>query len=407
MGTALLALLGAGSGSAEPGSLRDWIERPHLSGDWGGRRTQLADHGIELGATYTTGFWSNVRGGFETGTRYEGVAEWFLEADLEQLLGWRGGRFEIDGYAYHGGQPSEDLVGAFPSQDVSGYETAKSVRFFEILLRQSFEDGRFVFKAGQLGADTDFFVSENADGLLNGTFGFFGLDREREIAPFYPLAAPGAYFLARSTDGAWEAHAGVYTADPGEDERSNFGFGYSFDNGVVVLGEIRSRRQPFGRSGSYAIGAAGTSADLENFESGGNSDGTYALYGMIDQTLFEETSDRPGLGIFLRSYGAPQEDRNLVRWYVDAGLELSRPFPGRDEDVFSLGFAHIEFSDDYVDAQRRQGEDVSRRESVLEITYHFRATEWLTLQPDLQFFFDPHRSRRDATVIGLRAVIDL
>jgi carbohydrate-selective porin OprB len=51
--------------------------------------------------------------------------------------------------------------------------------------------------------------------------------------------------------------------------------------------------------------------------------------------------------------------------------------------------------------------NVSRRESVLELTYRLQVTGWLTLQPDVQFFFDPHFSRRDATVIGLRAVIEL
>ena len=31
---------------------------------------------------------------------------------------------------------------------------------------------------------------------------------------------------------------------------------------------------------------------------------------------------------------------------------------------------------------------------------------WLTLQPDVQYIFDPHLSRRNAFAIGLRAVID-
>jgi porin len=103
----------------------------------------------------------------------------------------------------------------------------------------------------------------------------------------------------------------------------------------------------------------------------------------------------------------PQEDRSVAHWYVDFGLKLKRPFPGRDEDVLSLGFAYLSFSDDYVDFVRASGDDVSGRASVLELSYRFQVTGWLTLQPDLQFFFDPHFSRRDATVIGLRAVIEL
>jgi porin len=397
----------ASAASAEPPSEPRWWERSHLTGDWGGRRTALIDHGVVPGARYTAGFWSNVRGGFQTGTRYEGFAQWWIEADLDALLGWKGGSFDINWYSYHGGQPSLDLVGPFPTQTGSGWETSVSVRFYEIFLRQTWGDGRFAFKVGQLAADTDFFVSRNADVLLNGTFGFLGLGRGTEIAPFYPLAAPGAYFRARTADARWEAHVGVYTADPGVDESSNFGFDWSFDNGAFFIGEICSRRSPFGRAGSYVVGAVGTTAQLEDFASGGSANGGYGLFASIDQLLVEQTPTRPGLGIFARSYGAPQADRGLALWYVGFGLKLTRPFGGRDQDVFSLGFAHLRLSDDYVASLRAEGVNVSQRESVLELTYRLQVTGWLTLQPDVQFFFDPHFSRRDAMVIGLRAVIEL
>ncbi len=404
---ALLLLGGVATARAEPGPELGWLDRPQLTGDWGGARRRLAARGVLPGARYTTGFWSNVRGGVQTGTRYEGFAEWWLKADLEDLVGWRGGSFDINWYSYHGELPSEDLVGTFPTQTVSGWETSTAVRFYEILLRQTWADGRFVLKAGQLSADTDFFVSDNAADLLNGTFGFLGLGRTREIAPFYPLAAPGAYLRARTGDGRWEAHVGVYTADPGEDEESNFGFDWSFDNGAFLLGEIGYRRSFFGRPGRYAIGVAGTTADLEDFRSGGTETGTYGLYALLDQLLVEQTPERPGLGLFVRSYGAPQSDRSPGSWYVDFGLKLTRPFPGRDEDVFSLGFSVLGLSDDFVDSRRARGQTTSRRQSLLEVTYRLQVTGWLTLQPDLQFFFDPVFSRRDATVIGLRAVIDL
>ena len=402
-----LALGGATAAWAEPAGEPGWLERPHLTGDWGGLRGTLAERGIVPGARYTAGFWSNVRGGFQTGTDYEGFAQWSLSADLDRLLGWKGGGFEIDWYSYHGGQPSEDLVGPFSTQTVSGNETAESVRFYEILLRKTWGDGRFVFKAGQLAADTDFFVAESADALLNGTFGFLGLGRGNGIAPFYPLAAPGAYFRARTSDARWEAHVGVYTADTGPDVSSNFGFDWGFDNGVFLLWELRTRRSPFGRPGTYTVGALYTTAKLEDFASGGTANGGYGLFASIDQLLIEQSSARPGLGVFLRSYAGPQEERSLTHWYVDFGLKLTRPFPGRAEDVLSLGFAHLRSSDDYVASLRATGDNVSRRESVLELTYRFQVTGWLTLQPDLQFFFDPQFSRRDATVIGLRAVVEL
>jgi len=410
LGTAIataLGLLAASASSAEPAGQPGWLERRHLTGDWGGLRETLADRGLVPAARYTAGFWSNVRGGLQKGTRYEGFAEWSLEADLDRLVGWRGGGFHTSWYSYHGGQPSEDLVGPFGTQTISGNETARSVRFYEIHVQQTWGDDRFLLKAGQLAADSDFFVSASADTLLNGTFGFLGLGRGTAIAPFYPLAAPGAYFRARTVDARWEAHVGVYTADIGEDERSNFGFDWGFDNGAIFVGEIRARRRPFGRPGTYTVGAIGTTAELEDFESGETVNNEYGLYASIDQLLVEQTPARPGLGLFVRGYGSPQEDQSLVHWYVDIGLKLTRPFRSRAEDVLSLGFAYLHLADPYIDSERARGENVSRRESVLELTYRFQVTGSLSVQPDVQFVFDPHFSRRDATVIGLRAVIDL
>jgi porin len=355
---------------------------------------------IELDLSYTTGFWSNVRGGFQTGARYEGFAQWMVRTEL-----WDGGGLDVGGYSYHGGQPSTDLVGTFFTQTVSGHETSTSFRFYEVLLRQAWGNGRFLFKVGQLSADTDFFVADNAGSLLNGSFGFLA-DRSNEIMPFYPLAAPGAYIRARTADALWELHAGVYTADPGEDESSNIGFGWSFDNGLVFLAELRTRRTLLGRPGSYALGVAGSNAELMDFNDGGSTTGAYGFYALADQLLFAPTPARAGVGVFLRGYGVPQSDRNPLRWYVDAGVNVTRPFRARPNDALALGFAYLHFSDVYVDALAREGVEVSRWQSVFELTYRCRVREWFSLQPSMQFFFNPHFSRRDATVVGLRAVFE-
>jgi carbohydrate-selective porin OprB len=57
---------------AEAANGESWLARSRLSGHWGGARGELEARGVDLFAQYTAGFWSNVRGGFERGTRYEG-----------------------------------------------------------------------------------------------------------------------------------------------------------------------------------------------------------------------------------------------------------------------------------------------------------------------------------------------
>ncbi len=153
-----LLLLAHGATAAPPG---DWRERDQLTGDWGGLRSRLEERGIEPWAEYTSGFWANLDGGLDTGIRYEGFAGWGIDVDLGPLSGsdtWADTSFHIDWSSYHGRQPSEDLVGAFELNFVSGWEAEDSVRFYQIYLEQEFFDGALLIDAGQLAADENFFI---------------------------------------------------------------------------------------------------------------------------------------------------------------------------------------------------------------------------------------------------------
>ena len=97
----------------------------------------------------------------------------------------------------------------------------------------------------------------------------------------------------------------------------------------------------------------------------------------------------------------------MVHWYLDGGLELRSPWARRPNDAFSFGFAYICFGRDYVEVLRSAGEDVSESQGLIELVYRAQLAPWLTLQPDVQYFVEPHYSRRNAFAIGLRVVVDL
>lgn len=396
-----LLLLTRGAAAAPP---EDWREREQLTGDWGGLRTRLEERGIEPWAEYTTGFWSNLDGGFDTGVRYEGFARWGFDADLGPLSGssiWADTSFHIDWISYHGGQPSVDLVGAFPIDSVSGWEAEEFVRFYEMYLEQELFDGALLIDVGQLVADNDFFVAHTASNFLNASFGNFV-----SVGPVYPVAAPGVYARIRPGDG-WVVRAGAYTADPGDDESSNFGFDWkiSSDAGATLYGEVAMQRRPLGLPGTYTVGAIGDTSEFLDFESGGTADGAYVLHAMIDQALVLDANGQPRLAGFVRAAFAPQDDRVRARYHVDGGLVLFGPLPGRERDVLGVACSFLDFANDYVRSQRAAGQRVSRHETVLELTYRAQVTGWLTVQPDLQVLLDPHFSRSDAVVLGFDAVI--
>jgi porin len=377
---------------------------PGLTGDWGGLRTQLVQRGVSPYASYVTGFFANVHGGIETGIRYVGFADWGADLDLERLVGWQGGRFHIGWHSYQGGMPSEELVGVFPTDDASGWESAVSIRFYDIYLEQSLFDGALRIKAGQLSIDDDFFVSRYAEPLLNAAFAFFGSGRAQPLGPYYPLAAPGLYVTGRPSD-HWTLRAGVYTADPGQDESSNFGFGWSLDGGASFFGEIATHRHPMSLPGTYTLGIGATTAELTSFRTGGTVDGSQGVYVMADQALLIRGNGEPMLGAFLRAGYDPREDRAVLEAYGNAGLALYAPLPHRPDDVAALGVAYSKFATDYLASVRATGQSVTGYEAVLELCYRAKVTDWLLVQPDLQVAFEPHFSGRNALVLGLQSTI--
>jgi porin len=406
LGGALLIALAVAPipAAAEAGECEGWRERSRLSGRWGGARDALEARGVDLFARYTAGFWSNLHGGFERGTRFEGFARFGLDLDPEPALGWEGGRIYLDWISYHGGQPSSELLGVFDTTFLSGREAETSLRFYNLYVEQQWFDGRLVVKGGQLAADNHFFVSEYASTLLNASFGFLGMGRVQQIGPFYPLAAPGIYAAARSRAG-WFARLGAYVADVGEDAFDNHGFDWDFTHGGFYMGELGVERRPFGRRGVYYLGAAGTTASLPDFSARRLAGGKAAVYAVVDQVLWMRDDSTPGLGGFLRLQYLPSEDSSVVHWYLDGGLELGNPW--RPGDALSFGFVYLSFGRAYVAALRAAGEDVSDEQGTFELVYRAQLAPWLTVQPDLQYFIDPHFSRRNAFAVGLRVVADL
>jgi porin len=361
--------------------------------------------GIVPYASYTTGIWANVHGGFATGVRYEGFANWGVDLDLERLFGWQGGRFHLNWHSNVSGLPSQELVGQFPTNAVLGLESANAVRFYEIYFEQRLWNDALLVKAGQLAVDDDFFVSRYASPLLNACFAFFGSGRAQQLAPFYPLAAPGLYLMARPFE-QWALRVGAYTADPGDDTSANYGFGWSLNQGASIGTEFATSRRPMDLPGQYTIGVLGTTKQLTSFSTGGNVRGTFGVYFMIDQALVLGADGKPRVGAFLRVGYDPLSDRALLRAYGNAGFTVFAPFPGRTHDVLSVGVSYTNFAPDYLESQRAAGQDVTSHESIVELTYQAALTGWLLVQPDLQFVLDPHYSRHDAVVLGLQATIN-
>ncbi len=77
----------------------DFCTSPALTGDWGGTRTDLAEHGISFNVETLQYLQGNAHGGRSTNDafRYGGHSDFFLQFDTYRMGLWPGGYFKVSG----------------------------------------------------------------------------------------------------------------------------------------------------------------------------------------------------------------------------------------------------------------------------------------------------------------------
>jgi porin len=125
--------------------------------------------------------------------------------------------------------------------------------------------------------------------------------------------------------------------------------------------------------------------------------------------------DAKGVSVFARVVGSPS-DRNQINVYADGGIVFTGMIPRRPNDVFGIGLAYTGISDDASAFDRDSGLSVIRNhETLLEISYTAEIKPGWTLQPDLQYIWQPGGNVPDdagtgavknAAVLGARTTIN-
>ena len=101
------------------------LQQKHLTGNWGGLRTELENAGVALTATYTTDLLGNPVGGNTQGFRYAGDTAVDIHVDLEKLWSLKGMRLDVSG-SWRSGEnlSAEDIGNTFTVSQIFGGETA-------------------------------------------------------------------------------------------------------------------------------------------------------------------------------------------------------------------------------------------------------------------------------------------
>ncbi len=239
-----------------------WLERDTLTGDWGGGRTWLKEHGITLKPRLTQFYQGMTSGDGDHGFKYGGKADLLLNADLSKLGFWKGFSMTVHG-EYNFGQSLNGLGGTIvpvnTALDFPGIEGANASDLSSVYLGQTFGDSVSLL-AGKINmidiaAGRPFAGGAGIDSFWNTIF----------VAPPSGLVPPylfGALLSVRTEPATF----GLWVYDPNSVVNKS-PFDNPFADGITFRGTVEFPVTIAGRSGHQgfvALYSTKSGTDLES-----------------------------------------------------------------------------------------------------------------------------------------------
>jgi porin len=420
-----VGLLNAGGVSAQADSQPppfggSWDSRLKLTGDWGGLRDQLRDHGITLDIGTTTYYQGTASGGLHDGFEFGGRSDYILNVDGQKAGLWPGLFINLHGETVYGDSVNLFTGGVVPVNIgrahpvFSGTAGAlTNVRFTQALSEN------FVLYAGKINTidnvQQPFMPGRGLDaGFMNATL-FWNVILARTLN--YATLGAGAAVLQH---GYPVLSLTVYDTN---DASTRTGFDKLFDNGALIYPTISLPTNFFGMpghqslwgaysSGRYAIATPQSltllpqvlAKQLPPTALGTFERGSWWMTYLFDQALWVDPTDRTrSWGVF-GNFGVSDGKPNPIKWDAIGGIGGSSPIPGRKHDTFGAGFFYLGYSDDFKDTARLVVP--VRDERGLELFYNVGVTPWCHVTADLQVITPTLRVAETSVVLGLRTKID-
>jgi len=390
-------------------------ERPSLSGDWGGTRTDLADHGVTVSVDNITTYQKTISGGTNKDGETGGSLDYEIHFDFQKMGLWPGAFVRIFAETQYGdfvnsntgAALAANTDGLFPLAD-EDETTLTSVMFYQFL-SESF--GLYLGKIDTLDGDGNQFAgSRGKDQFLNMNFVLNPVTLR--TSPYSALG--GGFVFLLPEERGWFNFAAL---DAGglPDEA---GFDDAFDDGTVLSAEFQLAVEPFGLPGHQLFGATWSDRDFILLDQDPRllllrllapgavvlpvEDESWSFYYNFDQYLFTEAEDSDqGIGVFGR-FGIADEETSPIGQFCSIGIGGKGIFDGRDNDTFGLGYFYAELSDDLPSPFNLLDDSQG-----VELFYNVEVTPWLHLTPDFQIIESSLRTADTAYVAGVRAKIDL
>lgn len=300
---------------------------------------------------------SNLSGGLDTGTDFNGLAyaEFSVNGPVIGLP--EGGRFHVSAVAIAGGAASPDLIGDF--QVASNIEAPSSQRLYDLWFRQDFDALPLQLRLGIIDLNSYFNVTESALALINSSFAIGAALSAN--APFSIYPEPGFGVMARYGMDNARLLTGVFSGDPQA-------LNAAFDSGLLVIAEWQ---QSLWQATRFHMGA--WKCDCTTHSGSPAAFNTYGVYGSLEHRVID-VAVKP-FTLFLRAASGHGAGR-IVKRSFGLGINFQGIFSSRPEDIFSAGITQARFNS-------------GPPETSHELTYLLQFNKRIAIQADYQYIRNP------------------
>lgn len=392
------------------GSCQSLCCRQQLTGDWFGRRSSLAQHGITLDADVTQFYFGVASGGLNQRFDYGGHGDYVVDIDMGKLANREGLFVKLRAEHRFGETIANDTGAFFPPTVAANLPVSGSNDLYltNVLFTQALSES-FALFAGKL--DT-FDGDQNAfaHGRGKTQFSNLGFVVNPALVRTVPYSTLGAGFVLMDEGLPYF----TFTAMNATDTANSAGFNQLFEEGVALIAELRLPTEFYGLPGHQTFGGTWNSREYTTLGQDpriilpdvpiNQQSGSWALYYNFDQYLSVDACDpTKGWGIFGRA--AITDDRtNPVAWFLSTGLGGNSWLYGREADTFGIGWYYSSTSDEIGPLLQAVTGPLGAGNTT-ELFYNIEVTPWFRLTPDVQII-DSARERVDtAIVVGLRGQV--
>lgn len=380
------------------------LERSQLTNNWNGGRDKLVEAGVYFDVGLTQNLMSNVSGGTDTGSKYTGSLDLWLNLDTAKLTNalWPGATIALHGEKRWNSGVQKDVGSAIPpTYDDTMPDALDDNDFYlsEYYLVQALSPKVSVWIGQMNGAglvDGNAFANSEKHQFMNTAL----VDNPAvgAFAPYTAFTVAGIYmlnqenvFIASVMDGDGKVDESVIDT-------------YSTDE-TVFVGSYAWLPEFDGLPGRYQLLGAYTNKNYTDYALDNRLELFRVLAGIdtlnedtdnylalitFDQYLYVKDKDQMiGWGLFARGAWCP-DDRNVIDQFYSFGVGgRGILIPGRDLDFWGLGWAGTHISDDFRDTLDLVNVDVDSFEHVIEAFYNIALTPALHLTLDAQYIINP------------------